>query len=234
MKREQGLTLGEKAVDGLLQLIQERDYRPGDKLPTEPELAEILGVSRNMVREALRVLVSRNIVVIRQGAGTFLSEKQGVVDDPFGFAMVKDKKKLTRDVLQVRSIIEPSIAALAAENGTAEEVSELREILEQLESKMMKREEYSKLDALFHKKIAECTHNTMMVNLIPVITEGIEIFSREVSVTEYEDTIKAHRNIYEAIAGRKALEAQQEMLYHILYNHERYQREQKDEKSGEI
>lgn len=226
MKEIQNKTQGEKALDGLIDLIHEKNYQPGDKLPTEVELTEILGVSKNMVREALRILVSRNIVVIRQGAGTFLSEKQGVVDDPFGFALVKDKRKLTEDVLQIRSILEPPIAALAAQNGTKEEFCQLEEILLELENSMEKREEYHELDARFHQKIAECTHNMLMTNLIPVITEGIGIFAREVSVTEYEETIKAHRRIYEAILNRQAMDAQQEMMYHILYNNERFKREQ--------
>ena len=91
---------------------------------------------------------------------------------------------------------------------------------------MEKREEYHELDARFHQKIAECTHNMLMTNLIPVITEGIGIFAREVSVTEYAETIKAHRRIYEAILNRQAMDAQQEMMYHILYNNERFKREQ--------
>ena len=61
-------TLGQKAVEEIIELIKEKNYAPGDKLPTEKELSELLGVSRNMVREALRVLVSRNLVTIRQGA----------------------------------------------------------------------------------------------------------------------------------------------------------------------
>lgn len=225
MKEIQNQTQGERALNGLIELIHEKNYQPGDKLPTEMELSEILGVSKNMVREALRILVSRNIVVIRQGAGTFLSEKQGVVDDPFGFVMIKDKRKLTEDILQIRSILEPPIAALAAQNGSEEEFEELKEILSELENTMEKREEYHEWDARFHQKIAECTHNMLMTNLIPVITEGIGVFAKEVSKTEYEETLRSHRKICEAIVKRNAMEAQQEMMYHILYNNERYRRE---------
>lgn len=228
MKETGNQTQGEKAVEGLIHLIHERNYQPGDKLPTEIELTELLGVSKNMVREAIRALVSRNIIVVRQGAGSFVSEKNGVVDDPFGFVMVKDKRKLTEDALQIRSILEPPIAALAAQNGTKQEFEELKEILTELEISMAKRELYFELDARFHQKIAECTHNMLMMNLIPVITEGIGIFAREVSVTEYEETLKSHRKIYEAVVGRKSADAQQEMMYHILYNNERYKREQEE------
>ena len=84
-------TLGEKTAQMLLEMIQKECFGPGDKLPTEAELVESLGVGRNTVREALRILMSRNIVTIRQGSGTFISEKKGVVDDPLGFSMMEDR-----------------------------------------------------------------------------------------------------------------------------------------------
>ena len=221
----QNKTQGEKALNGLIRLIQQNNYQPGEKLPTEIELSEMLCVSKNMVREALRILVSRNIVVIRQGAGIFLSEKKGVVDDPFGFSLVKDKRKLTEDVLQIRSLLEPPIAALAAQNGSEEDFEELKEILTELESVMEQRKEYFELDAHFHQKIAECTHNIVMQNLIPVICAGINIFAREIGEMEYKDTLRSHRAICDAIVNRRPMEAQQKMMYHILYNDERYRKE---------
>ncbi|MCJ7688519.1 MAG: GntR family transcriptional regulator, partial [Clostridiaceae bacterium] len=64
-------TLGDSATDELMELIRERGYSAGEKLPNEYELSSLLGVSRNTTREALRALASRNILDIRQGAGTF-------------------------------------------------------------------------------------------------------------------------------------------------------------------
>lgn len=66
MKQTEKQTLGEKTAQNLLEMIQQKEYAPGDKLPTEAELVETLGVGRNTVREALRILMSRNIVTIRQ------------------------------------------------------------------------------------------------------------------------------------------------------------------------
>ena len=115
-------TLGEKTAEKLLDMIHERGYTAGDKLPTEMELCQLLGAGRNTVREALRILVSRNIVTIRQGAGTFISEKNGIPDDPLGFAMMEDRRKLTRDLLQIRVMLEAPIAALAAQNADEEDI----------------------------------------------------------------------------------------------------------------
>ena len=124
-------TLAEQVADGIMNLIQETPYKAGDKLPTEKELCERTGAGRNTVREALKILASRNVLEIRQGAGTFVSEKQGIPDDPLGFSMVNDHVKLTKDLLQVRIMLEPQIAALAAQCAKENEIKELEEILEE-------------------------------------------------------------------------------------------------------
>ena len=98
-------TLAEQVANGIMNLIQETPYKAGDKLPTEKELCERTGAGRNTVREALKILASRNVLEIRQGAGTFVSEKQGIPDDPLGFSMVNDHVKLTKDLLQVRIML---------------------------------------------------------------------------------------------------------------------------------
>ncbi len=212
----------EQIADELIRMIQDRGFQAGDRLPTEKELCGLLGAGRNTVREALKLLESRNVVTIRQGAGTYLSEKQGVADDPFGFSLVSDRTKLTKDLLQVRVIIEPPICGLAAQCATEEDIAELEAILEEMESVMRKKKDYSELDVRFHKKIAECTHNIVMENLIPTIGNGVAIFAKEVAKTEYRQTMISHRNIYEHIKNHRPFEAEAEMRFHLLYNNNRY------------
>ena len=219
-------TLAEQVADGIMNLIQETPYRAGDKLPTEKELCESTGAGRNTVREALKILASRNVLEIRQGAGTFVSEKQGIPDDPLGFSMVNDHVKLTKDLLQVRIMLEPQIAALAAQCAKEHEIKELEEILEEMEAAMKKREDYSELDTKFHTKIAQCTHNIVMENLLPVIGKGVAVFAREVAQTEYDRTWISHRKIFCYIRDHKPFEAEMEMQYHLLYNTSRYEEEQ--------
>ncbi len=219
-------TLAEQVADGIMNLIQETPYKAGDKLPTEKELCESTGAGRNTVREALKILASRNVLEIRQGAGTFVSEKQGIPDDPLGFSMVNDHVKLTRDLLQVRIMLEPQIAALAAQCAKEHEIRELEDILEEMEAAMKKREDYSELDTKFHTKIAQCTHNIVMENLLPVIGKGVAVFAREVAQTEYDRTWISHRKIFCYIRDHKPFEAEMEMQYHLLYNTSRYEEEQ--------
>ena len=218
-------TLGEIACRKLMDMIQEKGYGSGDKLPTEAELVEYLGVGRNTVREALRILMSRNIVTIRQGSGTFISEKNGVADDPLGFSMIDDRRKLTEDLIQVRVMLEPPIAALAAQNAELSEIAELEQILAELEALIEAREDYAEKDSQFHAKIAGCSHNLVMTNLIPVITDGVRVFADSVQETEYEQTLTSHRRIFEAIRDRRPVEAQQAMYFHLMYNENRYKGE---------
>lgn len=219
-------TLGEIAAQKLLGMVQEKGYTAGDKLPTEGELAGLLGVGRNTVREALRILVSRNIVTIRQGSGTFISDKNGVADDPLGFSMIEDRRKLTEDLIQIRVMVEPPIAALAAQNATKKEILALEAMIAELEHAMEGRGDYSEKDSQFHAMIAGCTHNLVMTNLIPVITDGIQVFAGSVRETEYEITREAHRRIFEAIRDKRPVDAQQAMYFHLMFNEARY----KDEK----
>lgn len=218
-------TLGEITAQKLLGMIQEKGYAPGDRLPTEMELSEALGAGRNTVREALRILMSRNIVTVRQGSGTFVSEKNGIPDDPLGFSMVDDTRKLTKDLLQVRLILEPPIAALAAQNAEPEDIAQLEEILLEVEALIRSRGDYAEMDSRFHAQIAACSHNTVMSNLVPVITDGVRVFASAVRETEYDQTLASHRAIFEAIRDGKAVEAKQTMYFHLMYNQNRYANE---------
>ena len=224
-------TLGEIASQKLLEMIQRDGYTAGDKLPTEAELVELGGWPQHGA-EALRILMSRNIVTIRQGSGTFISDKNGVSDDPLGFAMIEDRRKLTEDLIQVRVMLEPPIAALAAQNATGEDIRQLENILLGLEKQMILREDYADKDSQFHAQIANCSHNLVMTNLVPVITDGVRVFAGAVQETEYEQTLKSHRRIFEAIRDRKPVEAQQAMYFHLMYNDNRYKGEMRDGKQG--
>ncbi len=225
-KQADNRTLAEIGAEQLIELIKEKSYTPGSKLPTEAELSERLGIGRNTVREALKILVSRNIVTIRQGSGSFISEKQGVADDPFGFSLVEDRVKLTRDLIQIRLLLEPAIAALAAQNASEEEMEKLEAILLETEKLITEKKDYSEKDIEFHAQIANCTHNSVMSNLIPVIGNGIAVFADEVHETEYKQTLQSHRAVFNAIKERKPVEAQQAMYFHLLYNENRYLEEQ--------
>lgn len=219
-------TLAEMAAEGLTRFIKEKKMTAGDKLPTEMELSKILGVGRNTVREALRMLVSRNIITIRHGSGSFVSEKYGVADDPLGLYWMGDGHQLTKDLQQLRIILEPPLAALAAQNATEAEIEKLGMILEELETLISRREDYTEKDMEFHVQVAECCHNGVVANLFPVISKGVLVFAGEVHETEYEQTLVSHRRIYEAVRMRRPKDAEEAMQFHLLFNTYRYMDEQ--------
>ena len=86
-------SLPEKLSDDIVSYILEKELKPGDKLPNESILSKEMGAGRSSLREAIKLLASRNIVTVKQGSGTYIASTPGVVDDPFGFTFISDKKK---------------------------------------------------------------------------------------------------------------------------------------------
>lgn len=208
--------------DKIVKYIIEEKLNPGDRLPNEYELMQLYGVGRNTIRESLKILSSRNIITIKQGSGTYISQKAGVSDDPLGLSLILDREKLINDILDFRIIIEPTIAELAAQNATEENIRNLEKILNTMESKVNNRENFLESDQLFHIELAKISNNIIISKIIPIITEGIKIFATEVSETEYTQTLLSHKKLFNAVKDHKPKDAKDIMAFHILFNKERY------------
>lgn len=211
-------SLVETTSEAIVKLIIDNEYNVGQKLPNEYELSKQLGVSRNTVREAIRALVSRNIVEIRRGAGTFVSQKMGIADDPLGLTFIKDKEKVFLDLIQVRFMLEPAIASLAAQNATDEEIAALGQLCDEMEQQLLAGENPVNKDIEFHTQIAKCSKNTVVPNLIPIINAAITIFTNIEENKMVMRTIEHHREIFEAIKAHQPNDAQDAMLLHLAYN----------------
>ncbi|MBR3867466.1 MAG: FadR family transcriptional regulator, partial [Butyricicoccus sp.] len=105
--------LPEQIADKLREMIIQEEMKTGSKLPAEAELMARFGVSRSTVREAVKILQTENIVDIRQGQGTFLCAMPGLKQDPLGLRFA-DQQELIAHLLEIRLLIEPGVAALAA------------------------------------------------------------------------------------------------------------------------
>ncbi|MDR0886240.1 MAG: GntR family transcriptional regulator [Clostridiales Family XIII bacterium] len=205
--------------DLLINYILTHNLKPGDKLPNEYKLAEILEVGRSTVREAVKTLVSRNVLEVKQGSGTFISEtSMGVTDDPLGLTFIKDKEKLALDLLEIRMALEPRIAALAAANATAEDVAELRALEQEVKALILADIDHTECDVAFHRKIAEASHNLVMPNLAPIIQQAISLFLVMTDRVLKTETIETHAALVDSIANHDQLGASDAMTLHLIYN----------------
>ncbi len=215
-----GMPLSEIVSDNIIQYIMERGLEPGDRLPTEYELAKTLGVSRSTVREAVRRLVTRNILSVRQGSGTFVSQNMGVPEDPLGIEFMRNDKKLIIDLLDVRLMLEPEIAALAAVNATEEQIQQLSYEHQRVGEAIQNGEDHSELDANFHKLLADFSGNSALAKLIPIITSSVNIVIGGTNDALKKDVQQQHGHILDAVSRRDASGARMMMISHLCSNRE--------------
>lgn len=169
-------SMSERLSERLAQMIMSGEYAPGERLPNERELSEQLGVSRTMLREAMRLLAARGMLDIRRGVGTFVSANPGVSDNPLGIAVEGGKSvpEILEDWYSVRMILEGEAMELAAENATDAELAELEELLnKELELARTDYEDFMETDRSFHCALAHATHNLIMTRLIPTLHANI-------------------------------------------------------------
>ncbi len=206
------VTISKKIND----MIIKENMGPGAKLPSETQFVEWFHVSKSTVREALKTLKAQNVVVIRQGDGTYVSDNTGMGEDPLGLRFV-EKELLLDGIFEARLLIEPQIAMLAAERATTEELRELGKIATIMKKTDYMSKERMNLDIAFHTLIAKSSRNPVFNQLIPVIYETIE--KGVIILYESEESHKraqhAHEEIYKSIARREAWKANAAVAAHI-------------------
>ncbi|MDR1637083.1 MAG: FCD domain-containing protein [Treponema sp.] len=211
-------SLVELTADRLIKYIIDNHLEAGEQLPNEYDLTRLLNVGRSTVREAVRSLSSRNILEVHQGAGTFLAGKAlGIAEDPLGFTFIQDKKKLTLDLLDIRLAIEPRMAAKASQEATAEEIAELRVLLDETEALILGGQDQRQKDIELHVKIAQISRNLVVPNLIPIIQQAISYYLDVENQALRDETLKTHRLIVDAIGNHDAVKAMDAMTLHVLY-----------------
>lgn len=212
--------LVDRTADSIIKFITSQNLKTGDKLPNEYNLATILEVGRSTVREAVRSLVSRNVLEVRQGSGTYVTENPGISDDPLGFAFVEDTQKLTEDLFAMRFVLEPEIAMLAAYNRTDEQLASLERVTEKIEESVESLEDnHFELDIEFHSIIANMSGNIAMANLLPVIHQSITLYNDYYTNEQNKvEIIQSHREILEGIRSKNSFQAKYAMQTHIANN----------------
>lgn len=207
-------SVAEKNTD----LIKTSRLKPGDRLPNEATLCRMLNVSRGILRESVKILVSRNIITIVRGVGTFVSEKPGITEDPLGFGFVQDKAQLIMDLLELRMIFEPSLVNLASSKATKEEIEKLEEIESKIEESYASGKDYTGYDVEFHSQIASCSHNGVVEVIFPILTKAIPAITDITGKSLMTESISDHKEIIKAIKNRNSALAEKVMKQHLERN----------------
>src|SRR5439155_6542774 len=140
-------------------LLQQGRLKPGDRLPSERALAERLRVSRATIREALRAMQLKGLIVSRHGAGSFI-----VGGRPEELANALHHLAL-QDIFELRLLIEPSIAALAAERANRQDLLRMESILQEQEQEVSTKRLAAQTDTAFHSTLADATHNRAILQV---------------------------------------------------------------------
>jgi len=194
-----------------------KKLKPGDKLPSERELAEMLQVSRSSIRDAIRGLELMGLVDPRQGAGTIVREPSvESLTNPFSNAL-KRRQELVSELLDFRKMLEPPLAARAATHASADEISEMEEILQRQEAKLSDGEAAIAEDAEFHYSIALASGNSVVLKVLDILMDLLrDTRERSLQVKgRPEKSLAGHRRILAAIRRRDAEAAKAAMRRHI-------------------
>lgn len=167
--------LAEQVQEQIYHYILETPLEPGSKLPNEFELGEKFDVGRSTIREAVKLLVSQGILEVRRGSGTYVVNTTPSDLDPLGLSGAEDKMALALDLVNVRLILEPGIAEMAALNATEEAILELRCCCERVEERIASGDMYIQDDIAFHTSVARCSGNKVVEQLIPIIDTAVMI-----------------------------------------------------------
>jgi len=210
--------LVDRVVNELQKLIVDGQLAPGHKLPPERELAEQIGVSRTVLREAVQILVARGLLATRHGVGTIVRpvSNENVIES-LGLMLQMNNISLD-DMHHVRSILEVENSRLAALQATKEDIAELEQILVAMDN--IKKDDaraFADKDAEFHTTLARTTHNPLLMVLLDAIRDLMQEI--RLSVSQYPDLFATvmpdHYKILERVAARDINGACQAMQAHL-------------------
>lgn len=223
--------LHEQIVNQIQALIDKGRLQYGDQLPPERELAKIFKVSRHSLREAIRILEHKKVLKSRPGSGTYIIlEEASVVVDFLATAINKEKNTLD-EIFQFRELLEPQVAALAAQNATQADHKVLQDILERQQNEPDK-DVSTALDQDFHLALARATGNAVLLQIVELLGN---LFSKSrhadsQSTHRHRLSIHGHQKIVKAIQDAKPEAARDLMAAHLStirefvlspnYNHE--------------
>ena len=208
----------EEIVAKIKEMVEKGRFKSGDQLPVERELAEVFRVSRSSVREALRSLESQGFIESRQGDGTYIARQpvESLVR-PLASVILTEKDD-QMELFEMRRMIEPDLAYLAAERATEEEIAMMEKVLT-LQQEQIDRGDYeTDVDRNFHYIMARAARNKALLritdNIIDLLAESREQYLQVEG--RPQKSVLRHREVLEAIRARDPERAEKCMLEHLV------------------
>lgn len=201
-------------IVGLIEdLIKSGKLKAGEKIPPERDLAETFNVSRNTVREAIKALAEKAVLISRRGAGTFVAE--GALACMIDGAARRHSR--LREIFELRKILEPQIARLAADRITNEVLTKLDEVLAQQQEAFASDRDQVELDECFHRLIARATGNNLLFEVYETLHDVLaKSRVRELQNPERNSrSLEHHIRIVNALRGRAPEGAEEMMRRHM-------------------
>lgn len=202
-------------IDQIKAMIYEGKLKAGDRLPSEKELGEQIGVSRASLREALKALKVMGIVESKAGGGNFIiNDFSGAISNPLSLMVALNNTDFKK-IFEFRQSIELGAVSLAAVNPSEEDQLELEEIFKKMELESCE-EKVGKLDKEFHGKIVDMSNNIFFKLNNNAISEILGIFLTDsAKKSKKEDILAIHFEILEAIKEKNPKKAQTKMEKHL-------------------
>ena len=197
------------------QLIISRTVQAGEFIPPERELAKLLGVSRSSVRDAMRDLELRGLIDRRPGRGTVVVSHDNPVTYQLSTLINADRRDLA-NVMELRAVIEPPIAARAAARCLPDDVRRLEAIVDRMHPEM-DHEEFTQADRQFHMTIARVTRNPLLISLVEAMNDMTDRSRAERwrSAARIRSSTIEHRAILDAIRARDSAAAEKAAADHV-------------------
>lgn len=227
LKHKRLLTLSEQIADQIRTAIINRDLNPGDKLPSEQELADQFQVSRPTIRDAIKILASSKLIVTKSGAkgGHFVAEINlttliNEISDYITLSLNLEGMTID-EVVEVRETVEIKSCSLAALRRNEEDLKRLKECLPSQDAPTLSAKVFYELDFKFHQAVANATHNRMVITTIEAITLSLlPYFSNLDCPADLRKDLTSHLyEIYDAIEQQNSEFAVEIMKKHLgLFN----------------
>lgn len=209
--------LANDVANKIVAFIQKSDIQPGTRIPSELELADMFQVGRGTVREAVKLLVSRNVLEILPAKGTFVCENPGIMGDPLGLEFISDKVKMIKDLLDLRIVLECYAVRNAAYNASKEQIETMKGYIASIDENMENSDICAKYDMELHRCLAESSGNSVISIILPVIRSNMQHFNGMSFERQWDIVNNGHRAIVEAIEQHNAMLAEAETVKHLSY-----------------